>query len=255
MTKALVIESKEPIRRLITVALQQQGMAVQVASQPLRAADMVHSSGSADIVLIDIKLPGVDGLELLRRIKKQSPDLPIVLLTARPAPANVRSEAVRLGVTVFRTEPFKPDELVHSIRAKIHQSDPKPPARESSPVSESLTAHVLSDLHDPDTGRLDAKRIAEYLCISLSSFAEGIGKSVAAVHKNPAAISLQDSLAPIARCLGILAPLLRSRDHVLAWLNSPHPDLGGQPPLSLILKQKATAVAELLEAAMAGQPS
>src|SRR6266516_2637279 len=49
--------------------------------------------------------------------------------------------------------------------------------------------------------------------------------------------------------------LLSSKESVLAWMNSPHQDLGGETPLTLILQGKAQVVADLLEAALAGQPS
>src|ERR1017187_4973762 len=99
----------------------------------------------------------------------------------------------------------------------------------------ALARHVLTDLHDPETGRLDAKRIAAYLHVSLSSLAAITGGSVAAIHKAPAAKSVQQTLAPIAQTISVLTEELRSKELGLAWLNSPHPDLGNRPPLQLIL--------------------
>ena len=119
----------------------------------------------------------------------------------------------------------------------------------------ALARHVLTDLHDPETGRLDAKRIAAYLHVSLSSLAAITGGSVAAIHKAPAANSLQQTLAPIAQTISVLTEVLSSKELVLAWLNSPHPDLGNQTPLQLILGGHAGTVADLVAAALAGQPS
>jgi uncharacterized protein (DUF2384 family) len=79
--------------------------------------------------------------------------------------------------------------------------------------------------------------------------------SVAGLHKSPASVSLQGRLIPIARSLTILSQLLGSKENVRAWMNSPHPDLGGRTPIGVILEGKARAVSELLEAALAGQPS
>jgi hypothetical protein len=79
--------------------------------------------------------------------------------------------------------------------------------------------------------------------------------SVAGLHKSPRSVSVQPHLIPIARSLAILTQLLSSKESVLAWMNSPHPDLGGETPLTLILQGKAQVVADLLEAALAGQPS
>lgn len=252
MARALVFEPEKSIRRQIANALRSQGIAVDLITSPERAADKVLAF-MPDLVLLDIHLPNVDFLQLARQIQRYAPGVPIVLLTSRPT--RLRSEVARLGAIVLRTNPFKPDQFIGQIKAVIRDRHMKPPLEAPSPLFESLTGHLLLDLNDPTTGRLDAKRIANYLSISLSSLAEAIGKTDAAVHKSPAATSHQEALAPIARSLAILSRFLRSRDRVLAWLNSPHPDLGGRTPLNLILNRKATAVAEMLEAALAGQPS
>jgi hypothetical protein len=118
-----------------------------------------------------------------------------------------------------------------------------------------VSSHVLAELHDPETGRLDAGRIASFLGTPLSNLAKFSQVSVAGLHKSPRSVSVQPHLIPIARSLAILTQLLSSKESVLAWMNSPHPDLGGETPLTLILQGKAQVVADLLEAALAGQPS
>jgi hypothetical protein len=118
-----------------------------------------------------------------------------------------------------------------------------------------VTRHVRAELHDPKSGRLDARRIAAYLRVSLSSLAAGTGRSVAAIHKAPAADSLQQALAPVALTISLLSEILESKEQVRTWLHSPHPDLGNQIPMRLILDGHAGAVADMLAAAMAGQPS
>ena len=120
---------------------------------------------------------------------------------------------------------------------------------------QQIASHVRADLHDPKSGRLDARRIAAYLHISLSSLAATTGRSIAAIHKAPAADSLQKPLAPVAQIISILSGILQSKERVRMWLHSPHPDLGNQIPMSLILDGHAAAVADMLAAALAGQPS
>jgi len=251
MTKAVVIQPKESTQRQIAKVLKEEGLEVELITRPERATDIVLDS-KPDLLLIDIQMPKVDGVGLARQIKQYAPDLPIILLTAHPA--RLGSEAARLGATVFRKEPFKPGVFIAHLRTMIRDRRVKPPVQAPSPLFESLTAHLLLDLNDPTTGRLDARRMANYLSVPLSSLAEATGKTDAAVHKTPAATSLQKALAPIARSLAILSRLFRSRERVLAWLNSPHPDLGSRTPLSLILTGKATALTEMLEAVLAGQP-
>jgi len=118
-----------------------------------------------------------------------------------------------------------------------------------------IARHVRGDLHDPKSGRLDARRIAAYLRISLSSLAAATGRSVAGIHKAPSADSLQQPLAPVALTISLLSEILKSKEQVRTWLHSPHPDLGNQIPMKFILDGHAGAVADMLAAAMAGQPS
>lgn len=113
----------------------------------------------------------------------------------------------------------------------------------------------LTELHDPETGRLDASRIARYLGISLKDLACGLGAKYSTVHKTPSAKSLQPELGRVKRILEVLGSLLTSKEDVLAWLNSPHPDLDHETPLRLIVSGETEAVSTLLENAALGQPA
>jgi len=113
----------------------------------------------------------------------------------------------------------------------------------------------LADLHDRESGRIDAARVAEFLSIPLAAVSRAIASSYPSVHKTTDAPSLQDALGPIKRALELVSQVTRSRREALAWLNNPHPDLDGKTPLSLMLSGRADAVVALLENALAGIPS
>jgi hypothetical protein len=113
----------------------------------------------------------------------------------------------------------------------------------------------LQELHDPETGRLDASQLAEYLKVPLKQMAQALGKSYGAVHKTPSAPDLQPTLQSVKRTLEILEQVFPSRAGVLAWLNNPHPDLGRRTPLEVILEGYPGAVKGMLEAALMGIPS
>lgn len=113
----------------------------------------------------------------------------------------------------------------------------------------------LQELHDPETGRLDAARFAEYLKIPLKQLASAVGKDYGAVHKTPTSPALQPALRSIKRSLEILEQVFVDRPAVLAWLNSPHADLGRRTPLEVILQGHSDAVEDMLEAALTGLPS
>jgi Protein of unknown function (DUF2384) len=122
-------------------------------------------------------------------------------------------------------------------------------------MATDLSAVALLELHDPETGRLDARRMAEYLDVPLTALAAALRKKYQAVYKTPAAPSLQEGLIPIKASLDILDRLIGDRAIIRAWLNSPHPDLGLRTPMQLILDGHANAVRGMLANALAGIPS
>lgn len=113
----------------------------------------------------------------------------------------------------------------------------------------------LQDLHDPESGRLDARRIASYLDIPLKSLAAALRRKYSTVHKTPAAPSLQGDLRPIKRSLEILEDVMGDRSAVLAWWHTPHPDLNRRAPMDVLLEGYGGAIADMLESALAGTPS
>ncbi len=122
-------------------------------------------------------------------------------------------------------------------------------------MTSALTPVALPELHNPDSGRLDARLMADYLSIPLARLADAIGKKYASLHKTPDAPAVQDALFPIKRSLEILTRVIEDHSTILAWLNSPHPDLGQRTPLQVMLEGHADAVAGMLEDAMAGMPA
>jgi uncharacterized protein YcfJ len=126
---------------------------------------------------------------------------------------------------------------------------------QSSPPRRRPAVEVpLQELHD-STGRLHAGKIADYLQIPLKQFAEALGKNYSTVHRTPSALALQVTLRSIKSSLVILEEVLGDRTRVLAWLNHPHPDLGRQTPMEVILKGNAQVIQDMLEAALEGIPS
>jgi CheY-like chemotaxis protein len=200
-----------------------------------------------DLLLADLEMPEFSAARVLRELKEVKRNVCLVLLTTDvPAPIN---EFLEPGVVSLSF-----DRLTEGYTIDIIEK-PKTNFPQSSPMEEPLARHVVLGLHDPETGRLDAKRIASYLHVPLSSLVPVTGGSIAAIHKAPAGKSLQQTLAPVARTISMLSEVLQSRERIQAWLNSPHPDLGGQTPVKLILEGHADTIADMLEAALAGQPS
>jgi hypothetical protein len=113
----------------------------------------------------------------------------------------------------------------------------------------------LPELHDRETGRLDARSVAAYLNVPLTRLAAALGKKYQTVYKTPAAPALQEGLTAIETILNVLARVIGDRPTILAWLNSPHPDLGMRTPMQVMLDGHADAVEGMLMNAVWGIPS
>ncbi|MXW96721.1 MAG: response regulator transcription factor [Acidimicrobiaceae bacterium] len=118
-TRILTVEDDERIRTALRLALEDEGWEVdEVASgeEALAAFDRVP----ADVVLVDIMLPGIDGFDICRAIRKSS-DVPIVMITARSDTHDVVA-GLEAGADDYLTKPFAPKELSARIRALLRRA-------------------------------------------------------------------------------------------------------------------------------------
>jgi len=251
MPRALLIEQEDALRKEIADALRGADVSVEFAKDGAEALKRVQDY-SPDIILLDVRMPEISGLDLVTQLKDASPGIALLALTGE---ATVK-EGQFGEVDAVPVKPFDEKRLKEAIKRAlwIHRAQHLHPAREPW-GRHSPAAHVVRDLHDPETGRLDARRIADYLAVPLTALAAPLQVKVATLHKTPASPSLQEKLAPIAWIIGVLFLIFRGREDLLAWLNSPHPDLGGKAPLNFILEGKPATISEMLEATLAGQLS
>jgi CheY-like chemotaxis protein len=107
----LVVEDSQLVQRLLAVCLRELGRPVRAALDALTALEDMAADPPA-LVVLDIGLPGMDGWELLRRMRldPQCSHLPVLVLTAH-AQEEYRLEADRRGADAFMTKPFEPDDL------------------------------------------------------------------------------------------------------------------------------------------------
>ena len=114
---------------------------------------------------------------------------------------------------------------------------------------------VVEEFHDKATGRLNSDAVARGLGISVSGLAKAVGLTPSALSKRPHASAAQDALREIEFAVAALRRLLGSDARVRAWLNAPHPDLGGDAPLALLTKGSAKDLADYVRGALSGQPT
>ena len=111
----LVVEDEERLARALARNLELEGFRVVVAMTGEGALDLLRSRpGAFDLVVLDIMLPGMDGLEVCRRLRAAGEELPVLFLTARGSDAD-RVLGLRLGADDYLTKPFNFEELVLRI--------------------------------------------------------------------------------------------------------------------------------------------
>ena len=116
--KILVVEDDERIRTAVRLALEKEGWEVFEAASGEEALE-IFKNQICDIVLIDIMLPGIDGFEVCRALRRIS-DLPIVMVTARDDTHDVVA-GLEAGADDYLTKPFAPKELSARIRALLRR--------------------------------------------------------------------------------------------------------------------------------------
>jgi DNA-binding response OmpR family regulator len=244
VTPTAIVAASAEERRLVARALSD--LDVRTEEVPLRA-DLLKSvgAGKPDVVIVDLDVPQF--LDAIRILRNLSPGLAILALGGR----RMRRSGVVPGEPVaFIDEPIDANALKEHVRSIVRSIGGPRFAAERRPL------HVeLPQLHDPNSGRIHAGRVAEFLDVPLRRLAFALNANYKQVHKTPDAVALQEGLIPIKRSLVILSAVLGDPGTVRAWLNSPHPDLGSKTPLTVILEGHAGALRAVLENAVAGIPS
>lgn len=127
-THLIVIDDDDRIRDLLKRYLTRQGHAVTTAPDAA-AARKLFQTFSFDLAILDIMMPGEDGLSLLKALREEGNQTPVLLLTAR-GQADDRIEGLRLGADDYLPKPFEPEELALRTAAIIRRSHVPPPPEE-----------------------------------------------------------------------------------------------------------------------------
>ena len=129
--RVLAVEDDERIRASVKLALEDEGWIVDEAASGEEAI-AIFSKHPADVVLIDIMLPGIDGFELCRSIRKSS-DVPIVMVTARADTHDVVA-GLEAGADDYLTKPFSAEELQLRVKALLKRVKLQPDTPEQKVV-------------------------------------------------------------------------------------------------------------------------
>ncbi len=119
-TSILVVDDEDTIREVVRRYLEREGFAVREAADGYEALDAIQEDPPSLIVL-DLMLPGIDGLSITQHIR-QDRQIPIIMLTAK-GEANDRIRGLDLGADDYITKPFSPQEVVSRVRAVLRRTN------------------------------------------------------------------------------------------------------------------------------------
>src|SRR5213593_4333345 len=122
MATVLVVDDEPIVRDVVVRYLRRGGFETREAATGDEARQILEADESPELVVLDVMLPGTDGLELCRWIRSRS-QLPVIMLTARGEEAD-RIVGLELGADDYVTKPFSPRELATRVRAVLRRAGP-----------------------------------------------------------------------------------------------------------------------------------
>jgi two-component system, OmpR family, response regulator RegX3 len=145
VTRVLVVEDEESYSEALSYMLRKEGFEVAIADNGADALKEYDRNG-ADIVLLDLMLPGIPGTEVCRQIRAGGSTVPIIMVSAKDDEVD-KVVGLELGADDYVTKPYSPRELVARIRAVLRRgAEPEltPPTLEAGPVRMDVERHVVT---------------------------------------------------------------------------------------------------------------
>lgn len=122
LPRILVVEDDPGVRELLEHALSREEMSVELAEDGENALQRLRDPAPLDLLVLDVMLPGIDGISVCRELRAWSPhrNIPVLILTARDDETSV-IVGLEVGADDYVTKPFKPRELVSRVRAHLRR--------------------------------------------------------------------------------------------------------------------------------------
>jgi two-component system response regulator MprA len=155
--KILVVDDERAVRDSLRRALELEGYDVDLAADGREALGRLEAEAEPDAVILDVLMPGLDGLEVCRRLRRSGSRLPVLMLTARDEVQN-RVAGLDAGADDYVTKPFALEELFARLRALLRRS--------ASGASETLR---FADL-ELDPGTREVRRDGELIELTRTEF-------------------------------------------------------------------------------------
>ena len=119
--RIMLIDNEEGLCRMMEAVLLDNGYTVKAFTRSFEAVDAFKPT-DVDLVISDVKMPGMDGLEVLQRIKDKDPSKPVIMITAF-ATVEMSIQALRRGAYDILTKPFEPEELLYRVKNALKQTE------------------------------------------------------------------------------------------------------------------------------------
>ncbi len=119
--KILIVDDEEELVDALTERLNLRGFETTGVTTGANALELIHAE-SFDVLLVDVKMPGMGGMEVIREVKSFRPDLQIVLLTGHGA-VETAEEGMRLGASEFLLKPVNINELIATLTRAVTKGD------------------------------------------------------------------------------------------------------------------------------------
>ncbi len=117
----LIVEDEDYVRDFIALLLQDDFRIIHAANG-VEAINQLNINSNIDLMLLDLHMPGINGLDLLRTLRKEvEKEIPVIVITAYSSP-EIRNEALELGVKDFIGKPFSVDNLIKSIKSVFNST-------------------------------------------------------------------------------------------------------------------------------------
>jgi DNA-binding response OmpR family regulator len=156
--RVLVVDDDPTVSDVVRRYLEREDYSVKLAGDGQAALD-AYRRERPDLVVLDLMLPGIDGLEVCRRLRTQDPGLPIIMLTALGEESD-RVLGLEIGADDYVTKPFSPRELVLRVQSVLRRSPPSP-----APTGELVDGDLRVDV-----SRRIVTRRGEELALTVREF-------------------------------------------------------------------------------------
>lgn len=121
MSSILIVDDEQSYRQLLTLVFEGDGHTVRTASNGREAVELVNAE-APDMIVSDVRMPDMDGIEMLRAVRETMPDLGVVFMTAHASVESAR-EAFKLGADDFVTKPFDVEELKLIVKKTLEKQE------------------------------------------------------------------------------------------------------------------------------------